>query len=403
MESRLSDYKIIKLIGKGTFGTVFLGERDNIKYIIKSINLKIANITDVLVEVSALKKISKYNNCSEKRTNNSFMCLIDNFHIFEENKYIIVTNYLSDAITLRELINIHKKNNTTLDLSDIIFLMARLISQLEQMHNNGIIHGDIKPENIIVQYINDKIKNVIFIDFGASCSKQCLPKGTILYLAPELFRIIGYTNLEEILKLKEKTNDNFPINKHDYMKTDVFSLGIVFYEILNNKYPYPYLADYLREGLQEKAKLQLKSEPQLYNEESEIEILSKSQSEYQSSFSSNSDSDSDSDSDSFKHYQLLKNNVPKDVVTNNEIEQIVKLSKFYKNTEEIVSNYRGNYEATLNKIVESMLIINPGNRLSIHRIKKIFNRLTILLLTTNYYSLGKRDRLLSPSVENLLK
>lgn len=431
MQDKLKDYKIIKLLGKGSFGKVYLQEKDNIKYVVKYINIDSTNITDIYsridalkkynesiyLEVEALKKISKYNNCkSISSSNNSFMCLIDSFPIYDDKdgkyKYVIITNYLENTVTLKELIYNNMINNKTFEFSDIIFLMSRLISQLQQMHENHLVHGDIKPDNIIVQNKNGKIKNVIYIDFGTTCSKLCLPNGTLFYIAPELVQVLGNKEREDLLKRKVKNPlDHIPISIKEYMKTDVFSLGIVFYEMLNNRYPYPNKRDYI---IQEMSKYDKESQLKKitntnnYNNNNSVtdsnsEIMnSDSDSEIINSDSEIMDSDSDSEdeiSDKEKYLQYINNNLPKNLVLGK-----LDLYDFYRKASKIKSYYHGdekNYNI-LNEIVESMLIINPMERYSISRIKRKLNKLVISLIANNYFSLGKRNRLISPSISNSL-
>jgi serine/threonine protein kinase len=164
-DTKPQEYEIIKFLGKGAYGTTYIVEKNNIKYVMKKISLTKSKIADILLEVQALKKISKYNNCSNKQ-NMSSLCLVDDFVDYQSNEYVIVTNYLDNAITLSSLLNRYKESNRKMNLEDIVFIMSRLISQLEKLHNYGIVHNDIKPDNIIIQYVDNKITNVLFIDFG---------------------------------------------------------------------------------------------------------------------------------------------------------------------------------------------------------------------------------------------
>ena len=115
-----------------------------------------------------------------------------------------------------------------------------MILDLYNLHISKIIHLDIKPENIIIKLKSDFslemldnisqielnnikiIEEVIFIDFGLSCYKICEPGGTLLYMAPEMLKLLG-----KDVKL------SFDFSQ----KCDIYSLGIVFYYILNMKLP----------------------------------------------------------------------------------------------------------------------------------------------------------------------
>jgi len=404
------EYEIIKFLGKGAYGSTYIVKKNNVKYVMKKISLTKSKVADILLEVQALKKISKYDCSNEK--NLSSLCLIDDFVDYQNNEYIIVTNYLDNAITLSSLLNRYKESNRKMSLEDIIFIMSRLISQLDKLHNYGIVHNDIKPDNIIIQYVDNKIKNVLFIDFGVSCIKVCKPSGTILYLAPELFRIINYTP-DKVLQLKEKLLSNpdtkgegdiIPINKSDYMKTDVFSLGIVFYEMLNNKFPYPYKLDYIRDKTRYYKEYPLDFELTLMDLKHKNEDLYdyiKNLDENRSSVSS-----MDSQTQEEKEENLLDEKIR--LYLNENLppllspESLMSYYDYYKLNPKFTSLYKEDESSDprvsqiINEIVEKMLIVNPLNRPSIHRIKSQFGKIIMKLLASNFFTSVTKRQLISP-------
>ena len=108
---------------------------------------------------------------------------------------------------------------TTDELREI---MLNLVKGLIELHNLGIVHKDIKPDNILINLKNLKIK---YIDFGFSCFESdidCLNKdrGTPLYMSPEM----------HALATKNK-NYTFNILK----KADIWSLGMTFLELITKE------------------------------------------------------------------------------------------------------------------------------------------------------------------------
>ncbi|MBI3219001.1 MAG: AAA family ATPase [Bacteroidetes bacterium] len=122
--------------------------------------------------------------------------------------------------TLKEWI----KKNGGLDINQFLELTIRIADQLFQIHEKGYYHRDINPENIIV---NESLTAITFIDFDLATPfgvlreqplKESL-EGTLAYLSPEQ---TGRTN-----------------RKIDY-RTDLYSLGITFYECITGQLPFSF-------------------------------------------------------------------------------------------------------------------------------------------------------------------
>lgn len=126
------------------------------------------------------------------------------------NRIYIIMEYLEGEPILEYLI----KNSPTITERKIAELMHQLLSAIHFMHINGIVHRDIKSENILY---NGKVLTVI--DFGASKSMMenkmlrsvC---GTLFYMAPEVMQ-----------------------GNYD-AKCDIWSAGILFYILLSGQLPY---------------------------------------------------------------------------------------------------------------------------------------------------------------------
>ena len=116
-----------------------------------------------------------------------------------------------DGITLKQYL---KKRNLSID--EAINLLKTLISMSEYLLKFNLVHGDIKPENIIVMQRDGK-KIFKIIDFGSITEIFSITNkaGTPSYLAPERFK-------------------GSAINE----KTEIFSMGITLYQSLTGNFPY---------------------------------------------------------------------------------------------------------------------------------------------------------------------
>ncbi|MDD2896143.1 MAG: bifunctional protein-serine/threonine kinase/phosphatase [Aliarcobacter sp.] len=124
-------------------------------------------------------------------------------------RYYLMTKL--DGINLKQYL---KKRNLSID--EAINLAKTLISMSEYLLKFNLVHGDIKPENIIVIQRDGK-KIFKIIDFGSITEIFSITNkaGTPSYLAPERFK-------------------GSAINE----KTEIFSIGVTLYQALTGKFPY---------------------------------------------------------------------------------------------------------------------------------------------------------------------
>lgn len=331
----MDKYSKIKLLGRGAFGEAWIVQNNinNTKYVMKLINTKKVKLDKIHQEINSLKKISN-DYCGK----NSY-CFEEWFLVYSstETFYAIVTNYLENAQELTKFMY-------NLDLPNILFIMQRLLEQLQKFHNMGLTHNDIKPENIIVQFNKDIIKNALFIDFGLGClDDNCKYSGTIMYMAPEVLKNIN----------KVTTLDNLK-------RGDIFSLGVVFYRLLNNKFPYPNILDFKH-------------------------FFPESISSYNSN-----DSEYYSETESAK-----QRNLQKQKYIGNDI---FPLFTFYKEHDIPPSDYSNSFlhENTvndLNNLINLMLTKDYTKRPDINQLMTLFYKINLLILESKYPS----NNMLSPN------
>ena len=116
----------------------------------------------------------------------------------------------------KQLINNYKPN--PLPESVIITYLMQLLLGLHTLHSNGIIHRDIKTENIVLAN-DDRFPNgrAVIVDFGIAteCDYSTTMVGTPFYLSPQICM-----------------NDNYST------KADIYSLGVVLYKLMTYKFPF---------------------------------------------------------------------------------------------------------------------------------------------------------------------
>jgi serine/threonine protein kinase len=145
---------------------------------------------------------------------------------------------------LRDLMLQRKDNkDSTYDppfqLLEAVDIMLQVAEGMRYLHANKVVHRDLKSMNILVKC--EEHSGHVYVkvaDFGlskvkeASCtySNITLDKGTTRWMAPELFKISKYPNV--------LTRESNPPLKYDPLKADIYSFGMVCYEILTGLIPF---------------------------------------------------------------------------------------------------------------------------------------------------------------------
>lgn len=219
-------YTIINVIGIGGMATVYgaydtvTGRSVAIKMMSKKLEHNAKQISLFVNESTALSLLSHPN-----------IVQVYNTAITNSTKYIIM-EYV-DGITLKK----HIDHRGALPEREVLYYATQILSALDYIHSKGIVHCDIKPQNIILLQ-NGSIK---VADFGIarldamldhSGEKSDVALGTVYYVSPEQAQ-----------------------GKAPRAESDLYSLGVMLYEAMTNRLPF------YHESATEVAKMQISREP----------------------------------------------------------------------------------------------------------------------------------------------
>ena len=218
-----TDYKIIKQIGQGSFGQIFMVEdTDHHKYGLKKIiGSSEKEIKSLKQEYQILYDIQSNLNETKEKINIVNIYGLSTKQLDPTTYVLYVLMELGDTDWEKEIIERQKKRQyyTEKELMDIVYA---LISSLAKLQEENISHRDIKPQNILV-FKNKNNNSCCYklADFGEAkellsgnkpTEKQTL-RGTELYMAPLLFYGLRSRKIKKYIK-------------HNPYKSDVFSLGL---------------------------------------------------------------------------------------------------------------------------------------------------------------------------------
>ncbi|KAJ3670479.1 hypothetical protein LUZ60_010803 [Juncus effusus] len=154
-------------------------------------------------------------------------------HIYSDIS-VLVCDYLSHG-TLHDAINSHVVTNQHMDEVLCIYYTIQMLHMLEILHGNGILHGDFKPDNLLVRYPKEDLTEEMLRDQNGSWLNQglCLVdwgRGIDLNLFPKNIKFIGdcRTSGFSCVEMKE--------NREWKYQVDTYGLCVIVHMMLFGTY-----------------------------------------------------------------------------------------------------------------------------------------------------------------------
>lgn len=200
-------YRIIRMIGEGGMANVYLAH-DTI--LDRNVAVKILR-GDLAGDEKFVRRFQREAIAASSLTHQN---IVEMYDVGEDDgKYFIVMEYI-EGRTLKSLI----KKRGALTVPEVIDIMLQLTSAISCAHDSYIIHRDIKPQNVMI--LDDGRVKITDFGIAATLNNHELTQtnsvmGSVHYLPPEQASGDGST-----------------------IKSDIYSLGILMYELLVGKVPF---------------------------------------------------------------------------------------------------------------------------------------------------------------------
>ncbi|MGE4234344.1 MAG: protein kinase [Bacteriovoracia bacterium] len=142
----------------------------------------------------------------------------------ESGYSVFLMEYVKGATTLSDWVTTKKQSGKKVSDQEIAKIGYEVAKALSLVHRSGLVHRDIKPDNIILTLKNDgSIDRVLVIDLGLAADKKLIqrekhPVGTPLYMGPAAWL----------------SSPHFSELQH----SDLFSLGVLLYELKTGERPF---------------------------------------------------------------------------------------------------------------------------------------------------------------------
>ena len=212
----LGNYRIDEKLGKGTMGTVYRGV--DLRYD-KEVAIKVMH-EDLLHERSLLERFKREARVAAKMKHPNLMRVLDAGETRDKRPVMVLE--LARGKTLTALLDISPAPRR------VMRLVQQILLGLEHAHGAGLIHRDLKPDNIMVELGPDGEEILRIVDFGIAIlrdrdgaveggrlTETGQVVGTPLYMAPEQAQAEPYDH-----------------------RADLFALGVIMYQMLAGTVPF---------------------------------------------------------------------------------------------------------------------------------------------------------------------
>ncbi|MEM7453641.1 MAG: serine/threonine-protein kinase [Planctomycetota bacterium] len=214
----IENYEILECLGQGGMGTVWLANQE--KPVRRQVALKL-----IRADIGSREAIARFE--AERQAlammNHPNIAQVLDAGTAEDNSPFFVME-LVKGVPLTEYCDSNK-----LGIRERLELMLGVCDAIQHAHQKGIIHRDLKPSNVLVSFEGDRAVPKV-IDFGLAKALEhttCLTDKTIY---TEFGKIVGTL---QYMSPEQAKLDSLDIDT----RTDIYSLGVMMYELLTGSTP----------------------------------------------------------------------------------------------------------------------------------------------------------------------
>ena len=214
----IDQYKLIEKIGEGGMGSVWLAEQQ--EPVVRKVALKL-----IRADIGSREAIARFE--AERQAlammdSDNIAKVLDGGTAANGSPYFVME--LVSGVPLNEYCDQKK-----LSIRERLQLMVDISSAIQHAHQKGIIHRDLKPSNVLVTENNGKPVPKV-IDFGLAKALEHTTRLTDKTMNTEFGQVVGTL---QYMSPEQAAMDSVDIDT----RTDIYSLGVMMYELLTGSTP----------------------------------------------------------------------------------------------------------------------------------------------------------------------
>ena len=222
---QLEQYKIEALIGNGSSGTVYRATDVNL---VRPVALKLLK-PGLTKHPARQRQILK---AARSASRLSHPAIVPFYNFGQQNGHLYLVTAHVDGISLEQVLALLAQGEQVLRLDETLHIIAQIADGLGYAHQAGVLHGDLKPGNILLKPLERPLRSgdptlkAMLADFGLSpIPDSGIPDGLSPEMARPLRRYLPYLSPE---RQAGQTVDG---------RADIYSLGIILHQLVAGQLP----------------------------------------------------------------------------------------------------------------------------------------------------------------------
>ncbi|MCA9791442.1 MAG: protein kinase [Candidatus Eremiobacteraeota bacterium] len=203
----IGNYKIVRELGRGAMGTVFLAHQESLG---RDLAIKVL-APEFTRDPQFVERFKREGRVAANLRHPNIVSIVDADS--RDGRYFIVMEYVGDK-DLRELLNREGKLSVRLSIK----MIDQVLQALQHAHDKGVVHRDVKPANVLLRSAEEVALSdfsIAHIKDGDRLTRTGVMIGTPEYMAPEQFEGKGIDH-----------------------RADLYAAGLVLYEMLTGVQPF---------------------------------------------------------------------------------------------------------------------------------------------------------------------